>query len=65
MTMTLYLGWWIVPVVINAMAFLFVFAMDKNSGADQYGAGAIISLIFYMAALLLSLLPFLVWALIA
>lgn len=65
MTFTVGLGLWIIPAVITILSFGWAAFISRDMGNDRYGAGAVISFGFYLAASVLSLLAWLIWALAA
>lgn len=63
--MEITVGWWAVPAFITiAAVFIAVREAPVSSGRD-YGAGAFIGLAMMMAALIVSLIAWLIWALVA
>jgi hypothetical protein len=65
MTSTVDFGWWMIPFAITLATFGLAAFSSRDMGNDTYGAGAVISLGFYMAASVISLLAWLIWALVA
>lgn len=63
MTFTIAIGWWLVPTLLSAAAFLSAWLANKDKDPGTYGAGAILDLAVYLAAAVVSLLSWLVWAL--
>ncbi|KRA63107.1 hypothetical protein [Rhizobium sp. Root651] len=65
MTFTIEFGWWIVPAIVTILSLGWAAFISRDTGNDQYGPGAVISLGFYLAASVASLLAWLIWALAA
>ena len=65
MTFTVEFGFWIIPAVITILSFGWAAFVSRDMGNDQYGAGAVIAFGFYLAASVVSLLAWLIWALAA
>ncbi|MQY48206.1 hypothetical protein GAO09_19410 [Rhizobiales bacterium RZME27] len=65
MTITISLGWWMVPTAIMIVAFSLAAYADRDNSPGPYGAGAFISLIIYGAGLVATLIAWLIWALVA
>jgi len=63
MQFTIELGWWLVPAVITLVCFGAAAFASRDMGNDQYGAGAVISFGFYLAACVVSLAVWLIWSL--
>lgn len=69
MTLSLTLGWWIVPVVITLVSYLVAYLAtpSRTNSYDWYGFGTlfdgIIILFGLLAATIVSLVAWLVWAL--
>lgn len=63
MTFTLAFGWWLVPFIITVVSLGWAWWISRDSGPGNYGAGAVIEMMFFLGALVLSLLSWLVWAL--
>ena len=63
MSYTITLGWWLAPSIMTALAFSIAAFMGRSDGRpDQYGAGAILSLVLYLVAAVFSLIAWLLWA---
>jgi hypothetical protein len=65
MAMTVTLGWWFLPVTITFAAFSVAAYMcrDEGSHGDYAAIGnAMVALVVYGAALIVSLMAWLVWA---
>lgn len=58
--MTIYIGWWALPLVLSLVAFFAAWLSDTDSGGYLSGLD---SLIFYFFALIFSLVVWLIWAL--
>ena len=65
MTFTVEFGLWIIPAVITILTFGYAAFMSRDLGNDRFGAGAVIAFGFYMAAAVVSLVAWLIWALAA
>lgn len=65
MTLTISIGWWIAPMVVTLICFGWATFVGMTDEPDQYGVGSIIALGFYMAVAVVSLLAWLIWALLA
>lgn len=63
MTITIEFGWWVIPAVITAIAFLLAHIVGRSDGPDTFGAGAFISLMFHALAACVSLVAWLIWSL--
>lgn len=60
--MTITIGYWIIPLLITIISFILALWPQSNSGND-YGASGVISLLFLSGAVILSLVSWLIWAL--
>ncbi|WP_320194975.1 hypothetical protein RMR10_011975 [Agrobacterium rosae] len=68
MSFTLELGWWIAPTAITIAAFAIAAYMGRDEGGHgDYAAigNAFVGLVVYGAALVLSLIAWLIWAIAA
>jgi hypothetical protein len=65
MEITIGFGWWLIPAVITLLSFGISAFMSRDLGNDRFGAGAVIALGFYLMAAVVSLLAWLIWALLA
>ena len=65
MDFTITVGWWILPTLITAIAFYIALREQPTPSGTDYGAGGVIGLMFVMAAAILSLVSWLVWAVFA
>ncbi len=65
MSLTVSLGWWLVPAAVSAACFGCAAYASRDLGNDRFGAGAVIAFGFYLAAAVVSLLAWLIWALVA
>lgn len=65
MTFTVEFGWWTLPTVITVMSLGLAAFCSRDMGNDQFGAGAVIALGFYLMALVVSLAAWLIWSLVA
>ena len=63
--MTLTIGWWAVPAFITIAALYMALREQPAPTGRDYGAGGVIGLMFVMAALVVSLIAWLIWALVA
>lgn len=57
--MTLDIGWWAIPTIITALSFGWVFATGAN---DTSIGGAVASGIMFLLACVVSLIAWLIWA---
>lgn len=57
--MTIIIGWWAIPVIITALSFGWVFATGAN---DLSLGGAITSAVMLLIACIVSLIAWLIWA---
>lgn len=65
MTITLGFGWWLLPTAITLASFVTVGFMSRDLGNDRFGAGAVVAFLFYLIAAVVSLLAWLIWAVLA
>lgn len=68
MSVTLYLGWWLAPLAVTVAAFVaakFYTRDNPYSGGYANAGAAAIDLIVFGLALIVSLVAWLVWALLA
>jgi len=65
MDFTLTIGWWAIPAFITIAALYGAFREQPAPSGNDYGAGAVIGLIFVMGAVIVSLVAWLVWAIFA
>lgn len=68
MSVTLTLGWWLVPLLFTVVAFslsAFVARDDGHHGDYSAVAGALVSVVLFGAATIISLVAWLIWALLA
>lgn len=68
MTFTVALGWWIAPTAVTIIAFIIAGFMcrDEGSHGDYAAIGnAFVALVIYGAALIVSLIAWLIWAIAA
>ena len=65
MTITIGFGWWIAPAVITIIALGWAAFMSRDMGNDRFGAGAVIAGFLYLIAAVVSLVAWLIWALVA
>lgn len=65
MSYTITMGWWVVPAIITIISLGTAAFVSRDMGNDQYGAGAVIALVFYLMAVAVSLIAWLVWAALA
>jgi uncharacterized membrane protein len=63
MDMTVTIGWWAVPAFITIAAIYVAIREAPTSSGRDYGASAFIALAMLMAALIVSLVAWLIWAL--
>ena len=61
MTLTIQAGWWLLPAALTLAAFGFAFATSRPSSSPGYGDG-IVGVFVYGAALIASLIAWLIWA---
>ena len=63
MTFVIEIGWWLIPLAISLLAFLWAVGATPRRNAGYYGYGnAIEGLFTYGAALIVSLIAWLIWA---
>jgi len=62
MDVTISFGWWLAPLAVTILAFGYAIWDGPSSARPSY-ADAVIALIEYGAALIVSLIAWLVWAL--
>lgn len=65
MTFTIGLGWWIAPALVTVLALGWALFMSRDEGShgDYASIGnAFVALVIYGAALIVSLIAWLVWA---
>ncbi|MBB3313649.1 putative membrane protein [Rhizobium sp. BK196] len=65
MTVTISLGWWILPMAITLIAFIVAGGMCRTEGGhgDYASIGnAVVGLVVLGAALIVSLIAWLIWA---
>lgn len=67
MTFTIQFGWWLLPTALTIVAFLRALELDRGNvaGRGDYGFSAFASAVYYGIALIVSLVAWLVWALVA
>ena len=65
MEITIGFGWWLIPAVITLLSLGTSAFMSRDLGDDRFGAGAVIAFGFYLMAAVVSLLAWLIWALLA
>lgn len=66
MTFTVEFGWWLLPLAVTIAAFSLAAFMNRDEGSHgDYAAigNAFVALIIYGAAMIASLLAWLIWAL--
>jgi hypothetical protein len=61
MDLTITIGWWLVPLVATAVACACAYWQSRPNGRPTLGDG-IVSLIMWGGAVILSLLAWLIWA---
>lgn len=61
MTYTIDLGWWLAPLAVTVLAFGWASFMHRPSPNPSYGDG-VVGVFFFGAALIVSLVAWLVWA---
>ena len=61
--MTLTIGWWAVPAFITFFSCYLAIAKAPDSGS--FGLGGLLALLMLGGALILSLIAWLIWALVA
>lgn len=65
MTLTIGFGWWLVPTAVTIIAFVYAGFMCRDEGyhGDYAAIGnAMVGLVVYGAAIIVSLLAWLIWA---
>lgn len=67
MTVEISFGWWIAPVAVTALAFLWAYLkQDRSTGGDYAEAGRIVfNIALYLIATIPALIAWLVWSLAA
>lgn len=60
MTITMSFGWWLLPAAVTVASYLW--AWLTNRGSRPSYADAVIALISYGAATIVSLIAWLIWA---
>lgn len=63
--MSIAIGWWAIPAFVTIAALYVAFREQPASSGNDYGAGAVIGAMFIMLALIVSLIAWLIWALVA
>lgn len=64
MNITVSLGWWIAPTIVTIAAFLVAFQHFEDSNS-AYGMGAMLDAMLLMGAAIVSLIAWLIWAVLA
>jgi hypothetical protein len=64
MSFALTLGSWIVPLLVTIAAAAWAVWVTKDNEPGAYGAGAILDLFAWAGALILSLIAWLIWAIV-
>lgn len=62
MTLTIEWGWWLAPLAVTILAFGRAYWVDRGNSGGGYSFGAIASAFVYGAALIVSLIAWLAWA---
>lgn len=63
MTFVIEIGWWLIPLAISILAFLWAVVATPRSNPGYYGYGSAIAGLFtYVPALIVSLIAWLIWA---
>lgn len=62
MTITLLPGWWLLPLAVTVVAFVWACRTGNESGGS-YGAGHIYNLMIYLIAAFSSVVAWLIWSL--
>lgn len=65
MSVTIAIGWWLVPAIITLLSFGAASFMSRDMANDRYGAGAVIALGFYLISAVMALLSWLMRAVLA
>ncbi len=63
--MTVTIGWWALPAFVTVASIYFALRESPEPRGKDYGAGAVIGALFLAGALIVSLVAWLIWALIA
>jgi len=61
MTIEVTAGWWLLPLAVTIVAAIWAMKVDTDE-AGAYGGGALHNLMVYMAAAIVTLVAWLVWA---
>lgn len=64
MSVTIALGWWLVPFMVTVVAVLVALYVEINGRSSGIG-GALVSLLLWAAVIIVSLVAWLLWALIS
>lgn len=63
--MSITIGWWAIPAFVTIAAVYIALREAPTSSGSDYGASAFIAVVMMMAALIVSLIAWLVWAILA
>lgn len=63
--MSITIGWWAIPAFVTIAAVYIALREAPNSSGLEYGASAFIRVVMMMAALIVSLIAWLIWAILA
>jgi len=63
MTFTIEFGWWLVPTIISIMSSAFaLYITTRKPTSPAYGFDGLADLVIFGAALIISLVSWLIWA---
>lgn len=63
--MSITIGWWAIPAFVTIAAVYIALREAPTSSGNDYGASAFIGVVMMMAALIISLIAWLIWAILA
>lgn len=63
MTFSIHMGWWMLPLAATITSFASAAWRSKDVEPGHYGAGVLEALAYYWTALTVSLIAWLIWAL--
>lgn len=61
MTIQVTAGWWLLPLAVTVVAAMWAMKVDTDD-PGSFGSGAVYNLMVYMAAAIVTLIAWLVWA---
>jgi lipopolysaccharide export LptBFGC system permease protein LptF len=65
MTVTIGLGWWLAPFTVTIAAFALAWWFSRPSNGYGQIVGAMVAVIFFSWAVIVALLAWLIWAILA